>query len=80
MEPKAVEMTIHVDPRHIGGGRSILAEFKLLWEPFRIEGCKLIQTVDGYDVLMPSRAVRINQGGRALVVDAVVKVFEGTKG
>ena len=80
MEPKAVEMTIHVDPRHICGDRSILAEFKLLWEPFRIEGCNLIQTFDGYDVLMPSRAVRINQGGRALVVDAAVKVFEGTKG
>ncbi len=80
MEPKAVEMTIHVDPRHIGGDRSILAEFKLLWEPFRIEGCKLIQTVDGYDVLMPSRGVRINQSGKALVIDAAVSVFEGAKG
>ena len=80
MEPKAVEMAILVEPRPVTKGRSILATFKLLWEPFRIDDCKLLQTFEGYDVWLPSRDLRINQGGKAILIDAAVAVFEGAKG
>lgn len=56
MDPKAPEMSIHVDPRGIGRDDSVLADFKLLWAPFRIEGCKLVQTPQGYTVYMPDRS------------------------
>lgn len=77
MDPKALEMSIHVDPKNIGRDCSVLADFKLLWSPFRVEGCKLVQTPNGYTVYMPDRSVRITQQGLEAVVAAAVEVFEG---
>ena len=77
MEPKALEMMIHVTPKRLGSEASVLADFKLLWTPFRVEGCKLVQTPNGYTVYMPDRSVRITQAGMEAVVAAAVDVFEG---
>ncbi|SHK36364.1 hypothetical protein SAMN05444000_12655 [Shimia gijangensis] len=76
MEPKALEMKVYVEPKPLRKNGAVLAEFLLLWAPFRIHGCRLISTSRGHDVWMPNPDTRITKEGKEKAVQAALQVFE----
>jgi hypothetical protein len=69
-------MKILPEPKQIGTDLILLATFKLVWTPFRIAGCSLIQTSEGYAVRFPGKYVQIVQSGRTAVITAAADEFE----
>ena len=80
MDPKALEMMIYVTPKIVGHSASILADFKLLWSPFRVKGCRLVQTAQGYTVYFPDRSIKVTQQGMEAIVTAAAGEFERATG
>ena len=75
-EPKVVEMAVHV-VRPKRGPYIVLADFALLWFPFRIKGMRLVQDPNGdYKVWFPSREIRMNREGLREVGKIVLEAYE----